>query len=338
MTATLTDVAKRAGVSPATASRVLSRSSYGVAEGLRERVLAAAAELSYVPNAHARALANNSTSTIGVITGDVSDPYFSEIVRGIQRVAGEAGRLVTICNTYRDPAWELSYVELLHAQRVEAIILAGSGLDNRDHNRKMAARLEAFEGSGGRVSLIGRHQLAGDNVLPDNFGGARTLGEALLGLGHRRFGVISGPLLLTSTYDRTAGFRAALDKAGVDLPPEYVVESDLSRDGGMRAAAELLELEQLPTAIFAMNDQLAIGVLAAFCERGVAVPDQVSLAGFDDIPVTRDLTPQLSTVRLPLVEIGERAMRMALAPGGSGLRVEHLAAEVILRASTAPVG
>lgn len=335
--ATLTDVAKRADVSLATASRVLSRSSYGVADGLRERVLAAAAELSYVPNAHARALANNSTSTIGVITGDMSDPYFSEIVRGIQRVAGETGRLVTICNTYRDPSRELSYVELLHAQRVEAIVLAGSGLDERDHNRKMAVRLGAFVGSGGRVSLIGRHHLAGDNVLPDNFGGARALGEALLGLGHRRFGVISGPSLLTSTHDRMAGFRAALAKAGVDLFPEYVVESDLSRDGGMRAALELLDLEPHPTAIFAMNDQLAMGALAAFRERSVAVPDRVSLAGFDDIPVTRDLTPQLSTVHLPLVEMGERAMRMALAPSGSELRVEHLAAEVLLRASTAPV-
>jgi LacI family transcriptional regulator len=336
MTITLIDVAARAGVSLSTASRVLSKSTYGVAEELRERVLAAAEELRYVPNAHARALVRNKTSTVGVIVGDVSDPYFSEIVRGIQRVAGEAGRLVTICNSYREPDRELSYVELLHAQRVEAIVLAGSGLDDLAHSRKMASRLEAFADSGGKVSLIGRHHLLGDRVVPDNFGGARALGEALLGLGHRRFGVLSGPKVLTSTHDRLAGFRAALGKAGVALHPKGVVDGDLSRDGGARATQELLDRALGVTAVFAMNDQQAIGALAALRERGVAVPGEISLAGFDDIPIACDLNPQLSTVRLPLVEMGERALLMALRPSDPELRVEHLRAEVILRSSTAP--
>jgi len=335
---TLADVAKRAGVSPATVSRVISESPYGVADELRARVQAAAKELNYVPNAHARALVRNSTSTVGVITGDVSDPYFSEIVRGIQLVAGEEKRLVTICNSYRDPERELSYFELLHAQRVGAIVLAGSGLNDHDYNRKMAAHIGAFASSGGRVSLIGRHHLAGDSVIPDNFGGARALGEALLGRGHRRFGVISGPALLTSTHDRLAGFRTTLDGAGVSLPPEHIIDSVLSRDAGVRATLELLERAPQIKANFAENDQLAIENMAALRERGISVPDDVSVAGFDDIPIARDLVPQLSTVRLPLVEMGKWAIRLALEPRGAELRVEHLSAEVVLRESTGAVG
>lgn len=331
----MTDVAKRAGVSLATASRVLSRSSYGVTEELRERVLAVAKELNYVPNAHARALAQNKTSTIGVIVGDVSDPYFSEIVRGIQRVAGEEDRLVIICNSYRDPDRELSYVELLHSQRVEAIILAGSGLDDGSYSRRMAARIDAFAESGGRVALIGRHHLVGDNVVPDNFGGARALGEALIKLGHHRFGVIGGPALLTSTQDRIAGFRTALDSAGIPLPSEHIIESDLTRDSGVRAAVELLDRAPHITAIFAANDQIALGVLAALREKGIAVPDDISVAGFDDIPIARDLTPQLSTVYLPLVEMGEKAVRLVLEPHGSQLQIEYVPSRVVLRGSTA---
>src|SRR5688572_21584228 len=136
MPATLAKVARRAGVSLATASRVLSDSSYGVTAELRERVQAAAEELQYVPNAHAQALARASTSTVGVLVHDVSDPYFSEITRGIQQVASEAGRLVMICNTYRDRERELAYARLLHAQRVEALIVAGAGRDDREWSER----------------------------------------------------------------------------------------------------------------------------------------------------------------------------------------------------------
>jgi LacI family transcriptional regulator len=332
---TLAEVAQRANVSLATASRVISNSPRGVTEELRARVLEAARELDYVPNAHAQALVLSKTHTIGVIGPDVSDPYFSEVVRGIQTVAGRVGRLVTICNSYRDPKRELAYFRLLRAQMVEAIILASSGLQDQGHNDTMSGQIEAFESSGGRVSLIGRHLVPGDNVVPDNFSGARDLGRALLELGHRCFGIVGGPPHLTSSIDRLQGFRSALQEADIALPPENIANGDFSRDGGLQATFELLDRLPEITAIFALNDQMATGVLAALRERGVAVPEEMSVAGFNDFPIARDLTPALSTVRLPLIEMGVRAAELALQPRSGELVFEHLPAEVILRESTA---
>ena len=151
--ATLADVARRAGVSPATASRVINGSSKPVAEELRERVLRAVADLHYVPNAHAQLLARPQRSAVGVVVHDVSDPYFAEITRGLQRVATDHGRLVIICNSYRDPERELEYVELLRAQQVAAIILAGSGYhDATVHHGGSTEKLAAYEATGGRVA------------------------------------------------------------------------------------------------------------------------------------------------------------------------------------------
>lgn len=334
MMSTLTDVAHRAGVSLSTASRVISNSEYGVTDELRHRVLNAAVELNYVPNATARALATNLTSTLGVVVGDVGDPYFSEILRGVQWVASETGHLVIICNSYREPEQELSYVRLLHAQRVDAIILAGSGLEDHEYSQRMSTQLETFVGYGGRVSHIGRHQhLVGNGVVPDNFGGAKEMGRVLIERGHRRFGVISGPPMLTTTHDRLAGFRQALDEAGIALSSTQVVQCSPSRDGGAEAMLEIMSRLPDTTAVFAMADQMAIGALAVLAEQGVCVPNEISVAGFNDIPVARDLTPGLSTVRLPLVLMGARATQLVLKPEDSRFRTEHLSAEVILRES-----
>jgi LacI family transcriptional regulator len=306
-----------------------------VTKELQERVLAAAEELDYVPNAHAQALVRSKISTLGVIVRDVSDPYFSEVVRGIHRVADETGRLVTVCNTYRDPERELAYLRLLRAQRVEAIIIASSGLDDPEHSRKIAAQIEAFEASGGRISLIGRHFVSGNVVAPDNRSGARMLGRALIRLGHRRIGIVSSPLRLGSSIDKLGGFRDALREEGVDLPPCNIVEGDFSRAAGVVAVPELLEKVPAITAIVAFNDQMAVGVLAVLRERGVLVPEEISVTGFNDTPIACDLTPALSTVRLPLVEMGARATQLALQPAGDRSRIEHLPTELILRASTA---
>jgi LacI family transcriptional regulator len=331
---TLAEVARRAGVSLATASRVISNSSYGVTKELQARVLAAAEELDYVPNAHAQALVRSKVSALGVIVQDVSDPYFSEVVRGIHKVADETGRLVTVCNTYRDPERELAYLKLLRAQRVEAIVIASSGLDDPEHSRKVAAQIGAFESSGGRVSLIGRHFVAGNAVLPDNRSGARMLGQELIRLGHRNFGIVSSLLRLGSSIDKLGGFDDALKEGGLDLP-RNIVEGDFSRASGVRAVPELLDNVPDITAIVAFNDQMAVGVLAALRERGIPVPEEISVTGFNDTPIARDVTPALSTVRLPLVEMGARATQLALQSSGGKSSVERLPTELILRASTA---
>jgi LacI family transcriptional regulator len=332
----LRDVAARAGVSLATASRVLSGSRAGVSARSREAVAAAARELDYVPNAHAQALARAGSAHVGAILHDVSDPYFSEIVRGLQRAAAESQRLVTICNSYRDPERELAYVTLLRSQHVGALILTGSGLDDRAYSERLAAQIRAFAQGGGRTVFVGRHHVAGDAILPDNVGGARALARAMAELGHRRFAVISGPTLLTTTRDRIDGLRAGLADAGIRLDDAAIFAGDFSREGGYAAIDPLLAHGGGATCIIALNDTMAIGALAALRERGVRVPDDISVAGFDDIPIARDIVPALTTVHFPLAEMGARALRLALEPAGDELRVEHVAVRVIVRESTRP--
>ncbi len=335
MVVTLAEVARRAGVSQATASRVLNGSTRGVTHALRARVLHAAEELHYVPNANAQALARSSTAIVGVLVHDVSDPYFSEIMRGIQRVASDSGRLVMICNSYHDPAKEIEYVRLLHAHRVEALILAGSGIDKPTYSRSIAAQIAALTAAGGRVAYIGRHHLPGDAVIPENFEGARKVGRMLAELGHRRIGVVGGPALLTSSRDRLEGLRSGLQDYGIALHPEQIANADFSRDGGAEAGAKLLARMPDLSAIFALNDVMAIGVLAMLREQGIAVPDDVSVVGFDDIPLASDVTPALTTVAVPMVEMGARAMTLALDGHAAEPRVVHLPTELVPRASTA---
>jgi LacI family transcriptional regulator len=334
--ATLADVARRAGVSTATVSRIINNSPKPVAEALRERVLAAVAELQFVPNANAQQLARADRTAVGVIVHDVSDPYFAEITRGLQRVATDHGRLVIICNSYRDPERELAYVDLLHAHQTAAIVLAGSGYHDAPITARLDAKLRIYESTGGRVAVIGRHEHAGDAVVPENEPGGYLAGSALYGLGHTAIGIIAGPRHLTTTTDRLAGLRRAAREHGQRLTAHQVAYADFDRNGGRAAAATLLADNPGLTAIAALNDSMAVGALACLRERGIDVPGRMSLIGFDDMPISVDVTPPLSTVRLPLEEIGVRAMSLALREGErDGPLVEHAAARLVLRGSTA---
>lgn len=332
---TLEDVARSAHVSLATASRVLNGSTRVVREDLRKRVLAAARELGYVPNAQAQALARATTTTVGLITHDVGDPYFSTMARGVLRVATEQGLLVMIASTYRDPARELAYISALRAQRARAILLAGSGFEDPGYARALSAELHSYLRTGGRVACVTPHGVDTDTVMLPNREGAAALARTLLELGHRRFAVLTGPARLTTVRHRLEGFQHALADAGVPLPPDHIIESDFTRDGGYAAATELLRRGLNPTAVFAVTDVMAMGALTALREAGVDVPGDLSLVGFDDIPGVQDLACPLTTYRLPLEEIGERAMRLALAERSPGSRAERVAGEVVLRASTA---
>ncbi|MEU4695362.1 LacI family DNA-binding transcriptional regulator [Actinoplanes sp. NPDC023714] len=335
MAVTLADVARLAGVSPATVSRVINDSAKKVNEDLRERVLAAVAQLHYVPNAHAQHVARPRQAAVGVIVHDVSDPYFAEITRGLQRQAGHHGRLLVICNSYREPERELAYVALLRAQQVHALILAGSGYHDDAFTDRLNAELSAYQHSGGRVAVIGRHRLVGSAVLPANEAGAYELGRRILAQGHRRVGVIAGPRTLTTTTDRLTGFRRAFTEAGVE---PRVVHADFTRDGGVEATTALLAADPAPTVLVALNDSMAVGALATLRERGVRVPEDMSVTGFDDMPIARDVTPALTTVRLPMVEMGERAMALALGDDPCP-RTEPAEATIAWRSScTAPAG
>ena len=328
--ATLADVARHAGVSTATASRIINGSPKPVADALRARVLAAVAELKYVPNAHAQMLARSHRSAVGVIVHDVSDPYFAEITRGLQRVATADNRLVIICNSYRDPDRELEYIDLLHAHQVAAIVIAGSGYLDEATAARLDERLRAFEATGGRIAVIGRHEHTGDAVMPDNEEGGFIAAAHLFDLGHEEIAVIAGPAALTTTADRLAGVRRAAKVYRRSLPKGRIFHADFTRDGGFAFADVIQTKFPEVTAIAALNDSMAVGALASLRRAG----RRVAVIGFDDMPIARDVTPSLTSVRLPLTELGERAMRLALGEAADQPRVEHIAAELVRRDST----
>lgn len=329
---TLGDVARRAGVSKATASRVLSGSRDRVSENLARRVTAAAEELDYVPNPHARALARAASPSVALIVHDVSDPYFAEIAGGALRVAADHERLVVICTTFRDPDREAAYVSEMRAQRVHAVLVAGSS--SAEVGSRLAGELESYRREGGRVALM----TAGHGhpaAVPDNLEGGRQAASHLIGQGHRRLGVVAGPSHLGAVRERLQGFESVVAEAGLAAPE--VVHSDFTRQGGAEATRMLLERDQRITAVLAQNDLMAIGVLRHAAADGRTVPDDLSVMGFDDIPLAADLQPGLSTIRVPMQEIGSAAMRLALtAEADDTESLEVFATELVVRQTTAP--
>ncbi|PRY33812.1 LacI family DNA-binding transcriptional regulator [Umezawaea tangerina] len=336
---TLAEVASHAGVSLATASRVLNGSTRQVSDELRDRVVGSAEELGYLPNAAAQSLARNSSVLVGLVVHDISDPYFSSIAAGVTRVAEEAGLVVVLGTTGRDPDREVELLYTLRAHRARAVVIAGSRTTSRANTARLAAEIEAFGAQGGRVACVSQARIPTDTVVPSNRAGARSLARELAALGHKRFAVLAGPPSLVVAGDRLAGFKAGLADAGVDLPPSAVITGAFTRDGGYAAANDLLAAKTGATCVFAVNDVMALGAMAALRDRGLRVPEDVSVAGFDDIPTLQDLVPGLSTVRLPLEELGERAARLVLDEGSVEPRTVKVAGEVVLRASTrAPSG
>lgn len=329
----LQDVAEAAGVSIATASRSLSGAT-GVSASVAERVRETARTMGYVVNLHARSLAGGSTRSVGLLVHEIGDPYFSEIASGVLGVGAREGLTVQICHTGRDPERELAQLRMLIANRVGAIIIAGSGMVDPSLQAPAKAELQAFRRSGGRVAVIGRHHLGVDAVLPDNTEGARSVAQHLLDLGHRRIAVAAGSRQLTTVADRIAGVEVAFTAAGLDFGDVPVVEADFTRAGGKVAAEEVLSAHPDVTAVLALNDDMAIGVLSTLRSRGVSVPGQVSVTGFDDVAVAGDLAPSLTTVRLPMSEMGEQVLLLALKDPGARPRRRQVGAELVVRGSS----
>jgi len=333
---TLADVGRLAGVSAATASRVLNGSGRYVTEATRRRVLAAAEQLDYIPNAHAQALMRPDSSVVGVIAFDVNNPYFTEIIGGILDVAARSDRLVTIGNVFRDPRTELRYLSLMQSQRVGSLVLTGSGWTDPDHVARLQSRLDAFRDVGGRVVLIGRHNIEGDVLLPDNAGGAGAAARALLRLGHTRIGVITGRKDMTVTVDRERGFLDACAQAGHPVPASMIVSGNFTTEGAASATIALLEQAPDLTAIFCLSDTMAIGALRVLAHHGIDVPGRISVVGFDDIRLAANISPALSTVHVPLVELGETAMRLLLEPDPGDPHIRYFPTELRLRGTTGP--
>ena len=335
---TLQDVADRAGVSITTASRVVNHGSRRVGASLERRVRQAVAELGYTANLQARAVATGRSSLVGVVVHDIADPYFSSIAAGLIDLAGPHQLLVCLSSTPADEAAEREYVSLMRAQRARAVILIGTRTDDEAARAALAAEIAAFGRQGGRTVCVGQPLLGVDTVAPDNAAGAQALARALVGLGHRRFAVLAGPRALLTVRDRIEGFRAGLAAWSAGLEPAVAVHAAFTRDGGYEAMSAILAAGgPLPDCVFAVSDVMAVGALARLRAAGIAVPEDIAVAGFDDILTLRDVTPPLTTVRLPLKQMGEMAANLVLTDAGPGRpRVVPVPGEVIIRDSTLP--
>ena len=232
--ASITEVARLAGVSTATASRVVSEADYPVSAATRERVLEAARTLDYVPNALARGLLKSRVPVVGVIVHDITDPYFAEIVRGVEDGAESAGYLVITCSSERDAERESSYVRLLRSMRAAAVVFAGSGLDDPVLNKEMDRHLAAMEADGAAVVHLSPHARGEPDVGVDNAAGVAGMVAALVGLGHRRIAFLAGPRSLFVGRERLKGFRRGLADAGLVVDERLVIETSFDRDGGSR--------------------------------------------------------------------------------------------------------
>lgn len=333
------DVAKLAGVSITTVSRVINNDPHRVNEKTRKRVLEAVEALNYVPNLLARALVSDKTRIIGVIVGDASDPYFATIVRGITDTAREHGYLTMMCNTNRVPEVELNYVRVLRDYSVDGIIFASGGLTEASHLEELDAIVSDLQANHVPVVALGNHLLKVPQIRCDDTQCSLDMTEYLIRLGHRRIGFIAGPDGLTTSVLRLDGYRSALEKYSITFETALIQEGDFTFESGQRAADHYIASDALPTAIYGANDREALGCLFQLKQHGIDVPGQVSVAGFDDIETAQYVYPSLTTIRIPMYEIGAMGMRQLLRTMNGDGSVEEtfiLQHSLVERASTMP--
>lgn len=330
---TIFDVADRAGVSYSTVSRVVTGQRH-VAPRTRDKVESAMAELGYVADLRARSLAGGRTRMVGVLTAELASSFVTEIVKSIDRELSQRGYDLILCTTHVRNTTEREYVAQLTNGLVEGlVILLPSAqrfylpaLQARDFPHVMVDFDELDE-----RSLI---------IRSANKQGAIEATNHLLELGHRRIGFVEGDKGLSSGRERFEGFGEALSSAGVGLDASLVVEGDWRDESGYRAGLDLLQRPNPPTAIFAANDVMALGLMRSAHELGIRVPADLSLVGFDDVPEARLLTPALTTVRQPLSEIGRLATQLlveGMEHGAMERGVRELPTELMIRQTTSSI-
>ncbi len=303
--ATLKDVARRAGVSVATAARVLG--GYGYASPrTRERVLRAARQLDYTPNALARGMVKKRTHAVGVIVSDNANPFFAAVVRGVEDVLRRHGYAVILCNSDENPEKEDLYLRVLREKQVDGLLLAPSGQAGPQLRRWLRAGLP--------LVLVDRRLegVRADAAVVDNVEGARTAVSHLISLGHRRIGIISGPARVFTGRERLAGYLAALEAAGLRPDPALIREGDFKQDSGYRLAREFLEMKRPPTALFVANNLMTVGAMLALKEAGVRIPQELAVVGFDDMDWAPILTPALTAVAQPAYALGTSAATLLM--------------------------
>ncbi|HEX2922754.1 MAG TPA: LacI family DNA-binding transcriptional regulator [Chloroflexota bacterium] len=331
MSPTIRDVASLAGVSVASASRVLGGSSHPVAEETRRRVLQAARQLDFTPNAFARGLSKRECHLVGLVIPNIREPYFIEIARGTEDAIIRQGYMVVLCNTDREQEKERRYVEELRAMRA-GIILVGRAIYGEAHLADLASHPAP-------VVVVGRHQLPCATILVDNVQGGLDATSHLIACGYRRIAFIGGPAISSTANDRLAGYRQAMERYGLPIDPTLMVESDFSLEGGARGIVPLLQSPNRPEALFAANDQMAIGAMREARRFGLRIPEDLSVVGFNDVPMAAFADPPLTTIHLPLHRIGEIAAELLLRQlqsqnwENSSVRIRG---DLVIRDSTVP--
>lgn len=327
---TIRDVAKRAGVSSATVSHTLNGTRH-VEPETRERVLRAIAEIGYRPNQLARGLRQRRTGTIGLIIPDNTNPFFAEMARSIEDAGFSRGYNVMLCNSDRNPEKEASYVEVLLAKQVDGIVLASSNAKTELVQQLREARVPAvlIPGELGDFDI--------DMLMTDDFAAGRLVGKHLIDLGHTEIAAISGPRTTSASAGRLAGFEFELAEVGVQ--PVAIARGDFRAERGRDAMAELLDSNATFTAVFAANDLMAIGALQTLRERGIHVPGDISLIGFDNMQLSDLVSPRLSTIAHSLGVIGPETIGLIearIADPTTPARQVLLPSSLVVRESTAP--
>jgi len=327
---TIYDVARLAGVSTATVSRALNGKGQ-IAPATRRTIDEAVEQLGYRPNTIARSLVTRSTQTIALLLPDITNPFYAELVAGIQDQVLAEGHTMLLCTTESDPEREERYLSLLHAKQVDGALVDGLVLP--------PDRIARFVREGFPIVCLDRDvdSVSVPLVQVDNRLGARLATEHLLALGHTRIGHVAGAEELRISEERVAGYRQALADGGIEPDPALVAVGSFTEEGGHRAALQLLE--RGVTAVFAANDLSALGVVNALTERALRVPADVSVVGFDDVRLSAFTSPPLTTIHQPAREIAELATRLLLELS-SGREVHQqlhlLEPRLVVRGSTAP--
>ncbi len=304
--ATIKDVAREAGVSVATVSRVINLSPKASQASIAS-VQKAMNKLGYRPNAAARALVNQSSNTIGVLVNDVSDPFFGVMVKAVDSVAHKNGKHILICNGYHNAKEERQSIELLINNRCDALVIHSKALSDDE--------LIAYAKEVPSMVLINRRieQIANRCISLNNYKGAYLATEHLIRQGHTKIAYISSNHEIEDAVQRLLGYRDALKNNGIELPESYVEYGMPYGEGGEQAMTKLLIKSLDITAVVGYNDFMAAGAIAVLDENEIHSPEQVSVIGFDDVLIARYIHPRLTTIRYPIQMMAERATQLALA-------------------------
>ncbi|GAA1017573.1 LacI family transcriptional regulator [Acrocarpospora pleiomorpha] len=334
---TVADIAAQAGVSRATVSKVLNGRS-DVAPATRVQIEAALVTQGYIPTKRTKRpviAERRGGGLMEMVFNDPSTPWAAEMIRGAEEAARAARVGIVVSVLDSGPGRGQQWLEDIAERSPRGIILAMSELTAADHKRIAKLGVPAI-----LVDPVGDSDIGIPSIGAGNWGGGMAATQHLIDLGHRRIGVITGPMRFLCSQARLAGYRATLERAGITADDGLVEHGDFHYASGLKLALALLDRPEPPTAIFAANDEQALGVYAAIQQRGLRVPDDLSVVGFDDVPMSQWVTPPLTTVRQPIAELAALAVRTLLAhqdgtemPEG---RVE-LSTKLVVRGSTAPL-